>query len=260
MSQLSYPTTYTDRFPLLDYPDPALRRMNIDVYSFGEDLHEFVLYLRKTMRGRLGVSAPQVGCNRRIIVMNVDEYCQKNNIILDPSDPKREWGDLIFINPKIVGYSQEESYMCVESDAQERCYSNTLEGVKGVITRPTTVFITSVDLQGKPVKTKLDVPFMARVFQQLYDHLEGVLFIDRLEPQAVDNFKKQMEPAANLYLYKLNVPYSMMNITSDATKEEVQEAYQKALAKYATANEAELREFKEIEAGYNILRERLGLP
>eukprot|EP00929_Paragymnodinium_shiwhaense_P015095 TRINITY_DN123109_c0_g1_i1.p1 TRINITY_DN123109_c0_g1~~TRINITY_DN123109_c0_g1_i1.p1 ORF type:complete len:381 (-),score=68.16 TRINITY_DN123109_c0_g1_i1:72-1142(-) len=259
---LKYPAPKQGKFNIFDFPDPMLRRTNVDVTEFDTELEDFVTSLRRTARDVIGVSAPQVGVNKRIMVMNVDDYCKENKIVLDPSDPEKTWGDLVFINPKIVGYSSEESYVVVNDVTQEESYASKLEEMKGVITRPNAVFITSVDTKGEPVKTKLDIPFMARVFQQLYDHLNGVLLVDRFDPRIREGFQPTLDKLTNRYMYKLQVAYDMMGLNyTTATSADVEKTYKDAKYKYDrdTATEDEQSKLRQIESGYKDLKARLGL-
>ena len=107
----------------------------------------------------IGLAAPQVGINKQLIVID----CQ-------PDDPKTP--PLILINPQIIGYGSE-------TDAcEEGCLS--IPGVYLNVTRPTTIEVAFKDEQGRAQKIKAD-ELLSRAIQHEMDHLNGVMFVDRVE-------------------------------------------------------------------------------
>lgn len=110
-------------------------------------------------RGRgVGLAGPQVGLLQRIFVVHIDGESPR-----------------IFINPTIIGTSPELSLF------EEGCLS--IPGMYADVTRPDKVTVQAWNERGRPF-TLDAVGFLARVIQHEYDHLEGVLFIDRLsEPK-----------------------------------------------------------------------------
>lgn len=101
----------------------------------------------------VGIAAPQVGVNRRIIIID------------DGDSPKA------FINPRLTSRSTQT----VESE--EGCLS--VPGVWGVVVRCKKVRIKAFDRQGKKVEQKV-AGLTATIFQHEIDHLDGILFIDRV--------------------------------------------------------------------------------
>lgn len=110
-------------------------------------------------RGRgVGLAGPQVGLMQRIFVVHIDGESPR-----------------VFINPTIIGTSPELSLF------EEGCLS--IPGMYADVTRPDKVTVQAWNERGRPF-TLDAVGFLARVIQHEYDHLEGVLFIDRLsEPK-----------------------------------------------------------------------------
>jgi peptide deformylase len=114
----------------------------------------------------IGLAAPQVGLPYRVLVMD---------------DGKG--GAQALINPEIESRSgtiREE----------EGCLS--LPGVFGVIERSKTVTVKAMDAEGKPVSLEV-TGLKARIVQHELDHLDGVLFIDRLPPVTRDRIKKKIQ-------------------------------------------------------------------
>ncbi len=144
---------------IVHYPDPRLRKVSAPVTKFDDELAalaERMLELMRASKG-VGLAAPQVGVNRRLIVVN----------------PTGEAQDLrVYVNPAI-----HEPHGSVE--AEEGCLS--LPGINVQIRRAQTCRLTAQDLQGRPVELTLaDLP--ARIVQHETDHLNGVLIIDRMGP------------------------------------------------------------------------------
>lgn len=112
-----------------------------------------------------GIAAPQVGVNKRIIVVNVDP---KN-----PRYPNHKPFPLtIVINPKVSRRSKEMN---------EDWEGDLSADLRGLVPRSVTCRVTGLNRYGKPVEYVLDDDFHARVFQHEIDHLNGVLFIDRVK-------------------------------------------------------------------------------
>ncbi|MFP3089919.1 peptide deformylase [Treponema sp. TIM-1] len=102
----------------------------------------------------IGLAGPQVGILERIFVVHIE-------------------GDIprIFINPSIIGTSQDMVKY------EEGCLS--LPGIWADVLRPSAVRVQAWNEKGRPFTIEAD-GILARVIQHEYDHLEGVLFIDRL--------------------------------------------------------------------------------
>jgi peptide deformylase len=144
---------------IIHYPDPRLRKVSEPVTEFDGALKALVarmLELMETGKG-VGLAAPQVGINRRLIILN----------------PTGQPGDRrVFVNPTI-----HEPHGSVE--AEEGCLS--LPGIDVQVRRAQRCRLTAQDLDGRPIDQVLeDLP--ARICQHETDHLNGVLIIDRMGP------------------------------------------------------------------------------
>ena len=112
-----------------------------------------------------GIAAPQVGVNKRVIVVHVDP----NN----PRYPnKKPFPLTIIINPKIINKS---------SVIAEDWEGDLSAGIRGLVPRPVSCVVKGINRYGKPVKYELDYDFHARVFIHEIDHLNGVFFIDKVK-------------------------------------------------------------------------------
>ncbi|HYY02628.1 MAG TPA: peptide deformylase [Gaiellaceae bacterium] len=143
------------------YPDPALRMKAKPVEEFDDDLRRLVQRMSALMTDAVGVglAATQVGILRRVFVF-------------ERGDDK---GAAALVNPVIVDRSDE---LATED---EGCLS--LQGVLVPVERPVSVRIEGKDERGKDVAYDLDGN-PARCVQHEFDHLDGLLIIDRTTPEA----------------------------------------------------------------------------
>ncbi len=112
-----------------------------------------------------GIAAPQVGVTKRVIVVHVDP---KN-----PRYPgKKAFPLTIVINPKIIEHS----------GAKKEDWEGDLSvDLRGLVPRFTSCKVVGLDRFGKPINFDLDYDFHARVFQHEIDHLNGIMFVDRVK-------------------------------------------------------------------------------
>ena len=141
------------------YGEDILRDNSADVEDFDEKLEDLVVKMAETMfvEEGVGLAAPQVGVSRRIAVVNPDPY--------DPGSL------LALVNPRILSSSDETD--CVE----EGCLS--VPGVRGKVERPIKIEAEYQDAGGQRHRIKVD-GLVSRIIQHEIDHLDGVLFVDRL--------------------------------------------------------------------------------
>ncbi len=113
----------------------------------------------------IGISAPQINNNVRIFVTEIGK--NKNRTIKDLD------GLRVFINPKIISYSKEKV------SGYEGCGSVADANLFGLVNRPKLIKIEAQDINGNYFELKA-VGLLARVIQHEYDHLDGILFIDKV--------------------------------------------------------------------------------
>jgi peptide deformylase len=145
-------------FAIRFFGDPVLKQRSREVEELNGDLARLVGTMYETMDEALGVglAAPQVGVQRRLFTYAVGD---------EPG---------VIINPEIVESSGEWVY-------DEGCLS--VPGFHFEIVRPKLVTVRGLDLDGREVVIEGD-ELMGRLLQHEIDHLDGVLLIDRLEPDA----------------------------------------------------------------------------
>lgn len=143
---------------ILEYPDPRLREPSESVERFDAALAADVRDLLDTHRalGGIGLSAPQIGIPRRIV-------------LLDPGDEDEGAEPEIFVNPELL---EKRTLGFVE----ESCLS--VPGVVGSVMRAVHVRVRARTVDGEPFERALSF-LPACVLQHEMDHLDGRLFVDR---------------------------------------------------------------------------------
>jgi len=142
--------------------DPVLRQPAAEVGAFDEELRTLVSDLFETMYAAdgIGLAAPQVGISRRVLVVDLRRE--------DQPDAR-----VALVNPRVAWRSQE-------TDRQpEGCLS--IPGLEDVVERPLSVRIEGFDPEGLPVALEVEELY-ARALQHEIDHLDGILFVDRVTP------------------------------------------------------------------------------
>jgi peptide deformylase len=147
-------------FDLTIYPDPILRRPAAEVTAFDEELRAIVAAMFERMHASKGVglAAPQVGLKKRILVLN------------DTGEPKDE---LVLVNPRILERTGPLTKF------EEGCLS--FPGIYAEVERPEACRVAAVSVDGTPFETTYG-GFKSRIIQHEFDHLEGVLLVDRMSP------------------------------------------------------------------------------
>ena len=147
--------------------DPRLRQKASKIRAVDDGLRTIAANMFETMLDApgVGLAGPQVGVMRRIIVVHLPaEY-------VNESDPEVS---LTLINPEIVkGHGREVG--------QEGCLS--IPGWVGDVPRMTNITVKGIDLDNRHVRLKAE-GMLARVLQHEIDHLDGILFVDRVEDRA----------------------------------------------------------------------------
>ena len=151
------------------YGDPVLRRRAVPIDAVTPELKRLVDDMTDTMYDEVGIglAAPQVGHSVRLLVVGDEEGR----------------GVQALVNPVIT-----ESGGSVT--AEEGCLS--LPGIFADVTRAQWVKLEARDLEGRPI-TITARGLRSRVFQHEIDHLDGVLFIDRLDPVTRDRIKRRIK-------------------------------------------------------------------
>ena len=142
--------------PIRTYDDPILRRKASRVKRVDASLEKLVADMVETMHDApgIGLAAPQVGVPLRLIVIQL------------PDEPL-----IVMVNPEIVKASEEY-------EVEEGCLS--VPGYVGMVKRFQQVVVKGRDLTGKEIRIKAE-DLLAEAFQHEIDHINGILYIDRLD-------------------------------------------------------------------------------
>jgi peptide deformylase len=155
------------RLEIITEGDPRLRQKALKIRHAEPALKQLAADMHETMdlAPGVGLAGPQVGVMRRIIVVHVPEGYD------DEDSPDIR---LTLLNPEVVkGHGREL--------AIEGCLS--IPGWVGEVPRMGVVTVKAVDLENRPVRIKAE-GYFARVLQHEIDHLDGILFPDRMEEGA----------------------------------------------------------------------------
>lgn len=143
--------------------DPVLRRKAKRVQDITPQIVELLEDMKQTMieAPGVGLAAPQVGASVRAIVVREDAEEDSQTFAL--------------LNPRIVAREGEE-------ESVEGCLS--LPTLHGIVVRAAAVHVTGIQPDGEPVDLEAE-GLLARALQHEIDHLDGVLFVDRVEPDSL---------------------------------------------------------------------------
>ena len=155
---------------ILHYPEPLLKEKSLPVTEFNAELRQLAEDMAETMYDApgVGLAAPQVGALKRLIVLD----CSGSD---EPNEP------IFAVNPEIIARESE-------SLEEEGCLS--VPGFWANVKRASTVTVRYQDVEGNFHEQTVD-GLLGICFQHEIDHLEGILFVDRLSPLKRSMFKKK---------------------------------------------------------------------
>ncbi len=148
---------------IIHYPHPTLRLKSLPIRRVDQGLRDLAAEMLELMylANGVGLAANQVNLPLRMFVVNV-------------SGIKGEGEELVLINPEL-SLPKGNEY------DNEGCLS--LPGLNGQVRRPKSIRLSAYDIQGNLIERNVD-GFFARVLMHEYDHLDGILFFDRMEDEA----------------------------------------------------------------------------
>jgi len=173
--------------PIVQYGDPVLRQQCRRVAEVDAAIHELAQNMIETMvdANGVGLAAPQVGIDLQLAVIDVshDPECVSYLKVNGKHAELSEIMPLIFINPKLE-FGQEK-----EIDF-EGCLS--IEGIRYEVRRPAAVKATLEQLDGTTLVIETD-GLLSRALQHEIDHLNGILFVDRLSAVGKVSVKNRLK-------------------------------------------------------------------
>lgn len=159
---------------LLKMPNPGLKQLVEDMFETMDAANG------------VGLAAPQIGLSYRLAVITipaeVEEYEDGTQAEIAPEE------NYVLINPEIIKTSKEEEV------GQEGCLS--LPGRYGDVPRQAWVTVEYTDMQGKKQRIRKATGLLARALQHEIDHLDGVLFTERMRDlSTLKDYRKEPEAA-----------------------------------------------------------------
>ncbi len=150
--------------PVLQYPDPRLGQKAETVDAVTDEIRDLVRDMIDTVTtiGGVGLAAPQIGVLKRVVVLDISQTQE------DPDAPQEF---IPLLNPVLTVLDPKEH------QENEGCLS--VPDFRALVKRPRRVALDATDLDGKPVRLEGEGYYGASL-QHETDHLDGVLFIDRI--------------------------------------------------------------------------------
>jgi peptide deformylase len=160
---------------ILTLPDERLKQESAPVERFDAELLAFIDDLEETRRagpGAVGIAAPQVGRFQRIVIVDVS----------NTRKPVPNHGYLVLVNPEITHW---DGFAL----GREGCLS--VPDYTGNVIRSEHIRLRAQDPRGEPLAFEME-GFEARAVQHEVDHLDGLLFVDRLVSRRTDLFRRKV--------------------------------------------------------------------
>lgn len=169
------------------YGDPVLRRKGVLIDPITPEIHRLVDAMFDTM-GRangIGLAAQQVGHALQLAIIDVREVKNRPSELWVDEQPTdvESFMPLTLINPRIEPSGERVL-------GPEGCLS--FPGIYAEITRPDQVSVQALNREGKPIAFRA-AGLLARAIQHEVDHLNGILFIDRMDRATLDEVREDVE-------------------------------------------------------------------
>lgn len=167
--------------PICRMGNPILRKKAQEIskdYLLSDDFTQLLVDMKDSMKhyGGIGIAAPQIGVDLQVAIIELsgmNRYGEEINLPLTA-----------FINPKI-------SYLTNEQQGfWEGCLS--VPGLRGYVERPLKVKVNYLNVKGEPQEIIAE-GFLATVLQHELDHLEGILYIDRIKDPRLLSYQEEFD-------------------------------------------------------------------
>lgn len=184
--------------PIVAYGDPVLRKMGKEIERDHPGLEELIADMQETMKNAQGVglAAPQIGKDIRLFLIDAAPFAENEELDDEEREFLRDF-KRTFINPEIVEEEGDDWAFT------EGCLS--IPNINEDVYRPETIRVKYLDENFNEKEEELS-GLPARIFQHEYDHIEGILFTDRLSSLKKRLLKKKLE---NISKGKVDVSYRM---------------------------------------------------
>lgn len=184
--------------PVIAYGDPVLRKVGVEIDKEYPQLEQLIANMKDTMYNAsgVGIAAPQIGKAIRLFIVDTSPFADDEDL---SDDERKELNDFnhVFINPKIIEEKGDEWAF------NEGCLS--IPDVREDVFRQEEVSFEYLDENFEKHFKTINC-LTARVFQHEYDHIEGILFTDKLSTLKKRLIKKKLE---NITKGKITTDYRM---------------------------------------------------
>lgn len=184
--------------PVVAYGDPVLRKTGVDIDSGYPDLKELIGNMWETMYNAngVGLAAPQIGKPIRLFLVDTGPFAEDEELSEQDREELRDF-KRVFINARIEEETGEKWAF------NEGCLS--IPDIREDVSRQEAIIITYLDEDFKEHTETFD-GVLARVIQHEYDHIEGILFTDKISSLKRRLLKGKL---ANISKGKIQVDYKM---------------------------------------------------
>lgn len=184
--------------PIIAYGDPVLKKIAKDITNDYPNFEELLENMFETMYNAYGVglAAPQIGLPIRMFLVDTSPFSEDEELTQKEQEALKDF-KRVFINAKMLKEEGDEWAF------NEGCLS--IPDVREDVFRKPNITIEYLDENFKPHKESFD-GLIARVIQHEYDHIEGILFTDKLSSLKKRLIKGKL---TNISKGKINVDYRM---------------------------------------------------
>lgn len=171
--------------PIVAYGDPVLRKVGKEIVKDYPNLDELIVNMRETMKNAQGVglAAPQIGKEIRLFLIDASPFSENEELDEEERNFLKDFNKT-FINAEIIEEEGDEWAF------NEGCLS--IPNINEDVYRNETIHIEYVDENFEKQKESLK-GLAARIFQHEYDHIEGILFTDKLSTLKKRLLKKKLD-------------------------------------------------------------------
>ena len=172
---------------IMTYGEKVLREPALPVDEINDDIRDLALRMQETMYNAdgVGLAAPQLGVSIRLIVLGVPAPDQNKITLSTPGEllllPRMP---MALINPEITIITENKV------SAEEGCLS--VPRIYAHVSRPDRILLSAIFLDGEKINVECG-GFLARAIQHEVDHLDGVLFVDRLDEDEKAKIKADLK-------------------------------------------------------------------
>ena len=184
--------------PIVAYGDPVLRKKSVEISKDYPDLNTLIANMKETMYNASGVglAAPQIGKAIRLFVIDASPFADDEDLNKEENELLKNF-NRVFINPLILKEEGEEWAF------NEGCLS--IPDVREDVWRQPKITIEYQD-ENFEKHTEILTGIAARIFQHEYDHIEGILFTDKISSLKKRLLKRKLE---NISKGKIKADYRM---------------------------------------------------